>query len=75
MMRMTRELAYAASKDAAVRSMTKAGRTSWSLSDYSAAVRTFDRLMPDAEEDRNLLNHITSSGYTVPEVSPVTVEG
>lgn len=43
-MKMTRELAHAASMDAGNRSMRKAGRTVWNEADYNASVAEFDRL-------------------------------
>lgn len=43
---MTREIANAASKDAADRSMRTAGRTHWNEDDYNVAVDEFNRLWP-----------------------------
>ena len=47
-MRFTREMAYAAGRDAGNRSMRKAGRTAWSKDDYNAAAAECARLMPFA---------------------------
>ena len=47
MMELTREIAYAASRDAGNRRMRRAGRSKWSRGDYNAAVREFNRLWPE----------------------------
>ena len=44
--KLTRELAWAASQDAANRAMRKGGRTAWSREDYNVAVAEFDQLWP-----------------------------
>ena len=41
---LTRELSYAAGRDAGNRSMRKAGRKAWSREDYDAAWAEFNRL-------------------------------
>lgn len=46
---MTRELAFAASLDAANHSMRAAARSSWNEDDYDVATRDFDRLWPLCE--------------------------
>ncbi len=43
---LTRKIAWAASLDAANRSMWKAGRTKWSREDFNVAVAEFDMLWP-----------------------------
>ena len=43
---MTRELARAASWDAANRNMKKHGRKKWNQEDYNTAVTEYDRLWP-----------------------------
>jgi hypothetical protein len=45
-MTLTRELVYAAGRDAGYRSMRAAGRTVWNEDDYNAAAETVHRLMP-----------------------------
>ena len=47
--RMTYEIAHAASTDAANARMRKAGRTKWSAGDYNEAVRVFNRLWPEGK--------------------------
>lgn len=49
LIRMTRELAFAASLDAANRAMRAAGRKRWSKQDKLAASREFNRLWPVCE--------------------------
>jgi len=44
--KLTRQLAYAASQDAANRAMRSAGRKAWSEEDYNVAVSEFNRLWP-----------------------------
>lgn len=44
--KLTRELAFAASLDAGNRSMYAAGRAAWDETDQAAAAREFDRLWP-----------------------------
>lgn len=44
MVKVTREQACAAGKEAGNRSMTKAGRLAWSMEDLRAAAIQFDRL-------------------------------
>lgn len=44
---MTKEIAHAASQDAANRSMRKAGRKSWNVDDYNVAVDEYNRLWPE----------------------------
>lgn len=44
--KLTRELAWAASQDAANQTMRAGGRTAWSEEDYNVAVAEFDRLWP-----------------------------
>ena len=46
MIKMTRELAYAASLDAGNRAMRAGGRTAWSEDDYNTVIREFRRLWP-----------------------------
>lgn len=43
---LTRELIHAAATDAGNRSMRSNGRTVWTVDDYNAAVREYDRLDP-----------------------------
>lgn len=43
---LTRELAYAAARDAGNRAMRAAGRTIWDAEDYNHAAAEFDRLWP-----------------------------
>jgi hypothetical protein len=43
---LTRELAFAASLDAANRAMWAAGRTEWSIEDQTVASQCFDQLWP-----------------------------
>ena len=45
--KLTRELAWAASQDAADRAMRKGGRTTWSQEDFKLALEEFDRLWPE----------------------------
>jgi len=45
--KLTRELAFAASMDAGNRAMRAAGRKVWSKEDQMAALREFERLWPD----------------------------
>ena len=47
LIKMTRELAYAASLDAGNRAMRAGGRKTWNEEDYRAVSREFDRLWPD----------------------------
>lgn len=44
--KLTRELAWVASQDAANRAMRKGGRTAWSEEDYRVMTAEFDRLWP-----------------------------
>ena len=44
--KLTREIAWAASKDAANRAMRKGGRKAWSQEDFNVAIGEFDRLWP-----------------------------
>lgn len=48
---LTYELAMAAGKDAAERSMRAAGRTKWNASDYAQAVRTTGKLLDVLERE------------------------
>jgi len=50
MIKLTRNLAWAAAMDAANARMRKSGRKAWDLDDYNSAVATFDRLWPLAAE-------------------------
>ena len=45
--KLTRELAWTASKDAANVAMRKGGRTAWSQEDFNVAREEFDRLWPE----------------------------
>lgn len=45
-MRLTRELAYAAARDAANAHARKHGRAAWNAADYGVCAETFDRLWP-----------------------------
>jgi hypothetical protein len=45
-MTLTRDIAYAAGRDAGYRSMRAAGRTTWNEDDFAAAADEFSRLMP-----------------------------
>jgi hypothetical protein len=45
--KMTRDLAYAASLDAGNRAMHRGGRKTWIESDYEEVNREFTRLWPD----------------------------
>ena len=47
--KLTRELAYAASVDAGNRAMRAAGRKAWTQDDQRIAIREFDRLWPLCE--------------------------
>jgi len=44
---MTPEIARAAATDAGNASMREAGRTKWNEDDYNAAVRMYNRLLPE----------------------------
>ena len=55
MIRMSREIAWAAAWDAGNRSMRKAGREVWNEDDYNAACAEFERLWP-VERDLEALN-------------------
>ncbi len=46
LIKLTRDLARAASQDAGNRAMKKGGRTVWDREDYNEAVKEFDRLWP-----------------------------
>jgi hypothetical protein len=46
LMKLTRELAFAASLDAGNRAMRAAGRKKWSRADQLVATREFNRLWP-----------------------------
>ncbi|KKK66803.1 hypothetical protein LCGC14_2960410 [marine sediment metagenome] len=47
---LTQHLAWCAAEDVGNRSMRRGGRASWSVDDYNAAVREYNRLwFPDAE--------------------------
>ena len=50
----TYDLAMAAGRDEADRSMKAAGRSRWSREDYNHAVRTFARLYPQREQIERL---------------------
>ncbi len=47
---MTRDIASAASMDAANRAMRKAGRVAWNADDYEVAVETFNKLWTAKDE-------------------------
>lgn len=49
---LTYDLAMAAGRDAANRSMRRNGRTTWNQEDYQAAVQTFALLQAKAEQAR-----------------------
>jgi hypothetical protein len=51
---LTRQLAWAAATDAGNRNMRRAGRRKWSLKDYNAATREFNRLWPLEREIERL---------------------
>lgn len=48
-LKLTRELAFAASLDGGNRSMRPGGRQSWNKQDQSVAVREFNRLWPQCK--------------------------
>lgn len=47
---LTRDYAWASSKDAGNMRMRKFGRTTWDVEDYNHAVATFNRLWPIEKE-------------------------
>ncbi len=47
MITLTRELAWAASRDAGNRHMKRAGRVVWNLDDWNVAAAEFARLWPE----------------------------
>jgi len=51
---LTREIAFAAGRDAGNRHMTKAGRTKWNREDYNAAATETNKLLDvvDPEQKR-----------------------
>ena len=51
----TRELAWAASMDAATSQARKSGRKRWNRSDRDLAVETFERLWPPEVEARRIV--------------------
>ena len=50
---MSYDIAMAIFKDAANRSMRKAGRTVWSVEDFNAGVDAFDRCLPCEESSHD----------------------
>jgi len=52
-MKMTYEIAHAASWDEANHSMRKAGRNTWNRADYNAFVKEFNRLYPEELQIRD----------------------
>ena len=51
---MDYKLAMAAGQDAAMKRMRGAGRKAWNQTDYSEAVRVFNRLWPMSEASKEL---------------------
>lgn len=60
-MEMTREIAWAAATDAAVRQAKKNGRKRWSLADRNLAAETFERLWPEKKDLTRQLRNMLSA--------------